>query len=76
MVKVLFFECCCRHVKLSILGQARDYISVVGSSTVLPFATIVAEQMGNNPSYKTPVVESGGSSFGKKALRRDWCGIY
>ena len=47
---------------------ARDYISVAGSSTVLPFATIVAEKMGNNPSYKTPVVESGGSSFGKKGV--------
>lgn len=47
---------------------ARDYISIAGSSTVLPFATIVAEQMGNNPSFKTPVVESGGSSVGKKGV--------
>ena len=53
---------------LSVGAQARDYISIAGSSTVLPFATIVAEQMGNNPSYKTPVVESGGSSFGKKSV--------
>lgn len=53
---------------LSGIAQARDYISIAGSSTVLPFATIVAEQLGNNPSYKTPVVESGGSSVGKKGV--------
>ena len=49
-------------------ASARDYISIAGSSTVLPFATIVAEQLGNNPSFKTPVVESGGSSVGKKGV--------
>ena len=47
---------------------ARDYVSMKGSSTVFPFATIVAEQMGKNPSIKTPVVESGGSSVGKKGV--------
>ena len=47
---------------------ARDYISMKGSSTVFPFATIVAEQLGKNPSIKTPVVESGGSSVGKKGV--------
>ncbi len=52
----------------SLSVQARDYISIAGSSTVLPFATIVAEAMGNNPSYKTPVIESGGSSVGKKGV--------
>ena len=49
-------------------ANARDYISIAGSSTVLPFATIVAEQLGTNPSFKTPVVESGGSSVGKKGV--------
>ena len=56
---------------ITVLGMpamARDYISIAGSSTVLPFATIIAEQLGNNPSYKTPVVESGGSSVGKKGV--------
>ena len=53
---------------LATQGFAREYISIAGSSTVLPFATIVAEKLGNNPSYKTPVVESGGSSFGKKGV--------
>ena len=51
-----------------ISAQARDYISIAGSSTVLPFATIIAEQLGKNPSFKTPVVESGGSSVGKKGV--------
>ncbi|MGB1962572.1 MAG: substrate-binding domain-containing protein [Candidatus Puniceispirillaceae bacterium] len=50
------------------IAAARDYISIAGSSTVLPFATIVAEQLGKNPSIKTPVVESGGSSVGKKGV--------
>jgi len=53
---------------ISASANARDYISIAGSSTVLPFATIVAEQFGNNPSFKTPVVESGGSSVGKKGV--------
>tara|TARA_Y100000004_G_C8891202_1_gene402125 strand:- start:22 stop:1008 length:987 start_codon:yes stop_codon:yes gene_type:complete len=47
-------------------AHAREYVSIAGSSTVLPFATIIAEQVGNNPGLKTPVVESGGSSVGKK----------
>jgi phosphate transport system substrate-binding protein len=50
------------------IALARDYISIAGSSTVLPFATIIAEQLGKNPSIKTPVVESGGSSVGKKGV--------
>jgi len=49
-------------------ASARDYISIAGSSTVLPFATIVAEQLGRNFNQKTPVVESGGSSVGKKGV--------
>jgi len=48
--------------------SAREYISIAGSSTVLPFATIVAEQLGRNFNQKTPVVESGGSSVGKKGV--------
>jgi len=49
-------------------ASARDYISIAGSSTVFPFATIVAEKLGQNPKFKTPVVESGGSSVGKKGV--------
>ena len=52
----------------STTAQARDSLSIAGSSTVLPFARIIAEQLGKNPNFKTPVVESGGSSVGKKGV--------
>lgn len=45
-------------------AAARDQIQVSGSSTVLPYATIVAEAFGENMDFPTPVVESGGSSAG------------
>lgn len=45
---------------------ARDQIKIVGSSTVFPFATTVAERFGKNTSFKTPVVESTGSGGGLK----------
>jgi phosphate transport system substrate-binding protein len=44
----------------------RDYISIVGSSTVYPFATVVAEQFGKGTAYKTPKIESTGSGGGLK----------
>ena len=48
-------------------GQAvRDYISIVGSSTVYPFATVVAEQFGRSTDFKTPKIESTGSGGGLK----------
>ena len=46
--------------------QARDYISIVGSSTVYPFATVVAEQFGKTTDFKTPKIESTGSGGGLK----------
>ncbi len=45
---------------------ARDNVQVAGSSTVLPYAAIVAEIFGENFDFPTPVVESGGSSAGLK----------
>lgn len=45
---------------------ARDQISIVGSSTVFPFATTVAEKFGQNVNYRTPVIESTGSGGGLK----------
>lgn len=45
---------------------ARDYISIVGSSTVYPFATVVAEQYGKATKFKTPKVESTGTGGGFK----------
>ena len=45
---------------------ARDYISIVGSSTVYPFATVVAERFGKTSGFKTPKIESTGSGGGMK----------
>ncbi len=47
-------------------AQARDQIRIVGSSTVFPFSTAVAEQFGKTTDFKTPVVESTGSGGGLK----------
>lgn len=47
---------------------ARDQIQIAGSSTVLPYASIVAEAFGENTDFATPVVESGGSGAGRKKL--------
>ncbi len=46
--------------------STRDYISVVGSSTVYPFATVVAETFGKTTKFKTPKIESTGSGGGLK----------
>ncbi len=45
---------------------AGEQISIVGSSTVFPFATTVAEHFGKNSAFATPVVESTGSGGGLK----------
>ena len=47
-------------------AEARDRISIVGSSTVYPFTTAVAETFGKTTQFKTPVVESTGSGGGLK----------
>ncbi len=47
-------------------ASARDTISVVGSSTVYPFATVVAERFGKSTDFKAPKVESTGSGGGLK----------
>ena len=47
-------------------AHARDQIQIVGSSTVFPFSTAVAEKFGQTSSFKTPVVESTGSGGGMK----------
>lgn len=47
---------------------ARDNVQVTGSSTVLPYATIVAEAFGENFDFPSPVVEGGGSGAGRKKL--------
>ena len=47
-------------------AEAREQIRIVGSSTVFPFSTTVAEQFGKTTKFKTPVVESTGSGGGMK----------
>jgi len=47
-------------------AQAREQIKIVGSSTVFPFSTAVAEHFGKTSPFKTPVVESTGSGGGLK----------
>jgi phosphate transport system substrate-binding protein len=50
----------------TVQGAARDNISIVGSSTVYPFATVVAERFGRSTNFKTPKIESTGSGGGLK----------
>jgi phosphate transport system substrate-binding protein len=51
----------------AVWAQApRDYIYIVGSSTVYPFATVVAEQFGERTHFKTPKIESTGTGGGLK----------
>ena len=45
---------------------ARDQIRIVGSSTVYPFATVVAEEFGRSTEFKTPIIESTGTGGGLK----------
>ncbi|MDX1737070.1 MAG: PstS family phosphate ABC transporter substrate-binding protein [Alphaproteobacteria bacterium] len=53
-------------VAVAGIAEARDQIRIVGSSTVFPFATAVAENFGKSTDFKTPVVESTGSGGGLK----------
>jgi len=65
------------HITASVLAfaaasalpaMARDQIQITGSSTVLPYATIVAEAFGENFDFPTPVVEGGGSGAGRQKM--------
>ncbi len=49
-----------------LIAEARDQIRIVGSSTVFPFSTAVAETFGKTTAFKTPVVESTGTGGGMK----------
>jgi phosphate transport system substrate-binding protein len=55
-------------ITIAVIGaaEAREQIRIVGSSTVFPFSTTVAEQFGKTTKFKTPVVESTGSGGGMK----------
>lgn len=50
----------------ALAQSGRDYVYIVGSSTVYPFATVVAERFGRGSEFKTPKVESTGSGGGIK----------
>ena len=50
----------------SFTSHARNQISVVGSSTVYPFSTVVAENFGRDTGMKTPKIETTGSGGGMK----------
>ncbi|TFG43759.1 MAG: PstS family phosphate ABC transporter substrate-binding protein [Syntrophobacterales bacterium] len=69
MKKLLMFTLAAAILAASIgiaNAQQRDVISIVGSSTVYPFATVVAERFGKASSFKTPKIESTGTGGGFK----------
>ena len=47
-------------------SYSRDQIKIVGSSTVYPYASVVAEKFGKSGKFKTPVIESTGTGGGMK----------
>ena len=51
---------------MTTISYARDQIKIVGSSTVYPFSTVVAERFGKSGKFKTPVIESTGTGGGMK----------
>ncbi len=54
----------------SVQAATRDSVSIVGSSTVYPFATVVAERFGRSTDFKTPKIESTGTGGGLKLFCR------
>ncbi len=53
-------------ISTSSFAAGREHIEIVGSSTVYPFATVVAETFGKKTKFKTPKIESTGSGGGLK----------
>ena len=66
MIKVLIASALSAALVTNAYAAGRNTISVVGSSTVYPFATVVAERFGKKTSYSTPKIESTGSGGGMK----------
>ena len=64
--KVLFVSLLIFPFTLPQEVYANDQIRIVGSSTVFPFSTAVAEEFGRSTKFKTPIVESTGSGGGMK----------
>lgn len=57
---------CATIALLSMPATARDHIHIVGSSTVFPFITTVAEEFGQKTPFATPIVEQLGTGGGLK----------
>ena len=66
MKKVLVTAALSTVLVANVYAAGRSTISVVGSSTVYPFATVVAEKFGKKTSFSTPKIESTGSGGGMK----------
>lgn len=49
-----------------LAAEGRDQINIVGSSTVYPFSTVVAEKFGNITKFKAPKIEATGTGGGMK----------
>ncbi len=64
--KVLLPAAMIAAASTTVNAETRDYISIVGSSTVYPFSTVVVENFGKTTKFKTPKVESTGSGGGLK----------
>lgn len=63
---IALFMSCMFATGAASAQSGRDYVYVVGSSTVYPFSTVVAERFGRGSEFRTPKVESTGSGGGLK----------
>ena len=66
MNKILIAAALSAALVTNAYAAGRNTISVVGSSTVYPFATVVAERFGKKTSFSTPKIEATGSGGGMK----------
>ena len=66
MKKILLATALSVGMIANLQASGRETISVVGSSTVYPFATVVAEKFGKKTAFSTPKIESTGSGGGMK----------
>jgi len=66
MKRMFVLTLMCLFLLSAGIAAARDSIAIVGSSTVYPFATVVAEQFGKTTEFGTPKIESTGSGGGLK----------
>ena len=74
--KIRSNKCSIKTISICVIATAsvfttpvladRDQMKIVGSSTVFPFSTTVAERFGKSTDFKTPIVESTGSGGGLK----------